>query len=590
MTRENLTAVELRRELDDVKSRYPRLDVREIFIAWFLRAYVTADEKAAISALCGGSNDKDVDAVLIDDSSRKAFIVQGKYRLNLMKHSEKRPDVRSFAELGPDVTGGNEEFKGLSQKMSPDVFERLLRVREKALRGKYAVQLFYVTTGRASKALQEEARKIARSGDVDCYFDFFDGNRVLGVLDYYLRDVAPPVASLDLEMESGNGVEIKGVFHRFDGRLNIESWVFAMTGRAVAQMYKEAGQRLFALNIRGYLGDAEINKGMEETLEDSPGYFWYYNNGLTIVCDEAKQITSGGRDILRISNPQVINGQQTTRILAKEIGHNAKASVTVRVIRVPHTMDTNSDHFDELVSQIVKSTNWQNYIVPSDLISNDRRQIEIHRQLRNLGYWYVRKRQTKGEARREAGSKQYHVILKTELAQAVAGCDLDPSIVRRGKEKLFDKDMYGTVFPKSEPYYYLKRFWLKREVEIASRGYPERAYAKWLVLHFVWERVSHLLEGTSRRNAFEREWKANRGNALDRLYKVNSIIFQAVLQFYRHKRGKGAKAIDVSTFFQRINLDHEFDTFWGGPRNGNRDRFAQALKRFDAALAKAAEE
>lgn len=92
----------------------------------------------------------------------------------------------------------------------------------------------------------------------------------------------------------------------------------------------------------------------------------------------------------------------------------------------------------------MKSTNWQNHIVPSDLIANDRRQIEIARQLRNLGYWYVRKRQTKGEARREAGGKQYHFIDKTELAQAVAGCDLDPAVVRKGKEKLFEEHMYGS--------------------------------------------------------------------------------------------------------------------------------------------------
>lgn len=72
---------------------------------------------------------------------------------------------------------------------------------------------------------------------------------------------------------------------------------------------------------------------MEETLEKNPAYFWYFNNGLTIVCDKAQEIKSSGRAILRISSPQVINGQQTTRTLAKMIAHNAKASVTVRVIR-----------------------------------------------------------------------------------------------------------------------------------------------------------------------------------------------------------------------------------------------------------------
>ena len=58
------------------------------------------------------------------------------------------------------------------------------------------------------------------------------------------------------------------------------------------------------------------NRGMEATLQKEPEYFWYYNNGITIVCDEAKQESSRGRQILRVTNPQVINGQQTTRTLA----------------------------------------------------------------------------------------------------------------------------------------------------------------------------------------------------------------------------------------------------------------------------------
>jgi len=336
MTIDKLTETDLKREIDDLQSRYSRLDHREIFVAWFLRAFVTADEQAAVSALCGGSRDKDVDAVLIDDNSRKVFIVQGKYRTKLMGSAEKRPDVMSFAKLAFDLADA-EQFTNLSKKISPDVLDRLTKAREKILRRKYELQLLYVTTGKASGSLKEEARKSARNvRECKAAFEFVDGNRVLALLDYYLRDVAPPIATLDLEMDSGNGVETKGVFHRYDSKLDIESWVFAMNGREVARMYDEAGPRLFALNIRGYQGDTDINEGMEQTLEESPEYFWYYNNGLTIVCDHAEKITSNGLDLLRVSSLQVINGQQTTRILSKIAAHNAKASVTVRVIRVPH--------------------------------------------------------------------------------------------------------------------------------------------------------------------------------------------------------------------------------------------------------------
>lgn len=584
MAMDKLTQVDLKREIDDLQSRHTRMDYREVFVAWFLRAFVTADERSAISALCGGSRDKDVDAVLIDDNSRKVFIVQGKYRSKLMSSSENRPDVMSFANLAYDFTD-DAQFTILSKKISPDVLDRLTKARQKLLRHKYQLQLFYVTTGKASNALKDEAKRTVKNiRDIKASFEFIDGNRVLALLDYYLRDVAPPIATLDLEMDSGNGVETKGIFHRYDSKLDIESWVFAMNGREVARMYEEAGPRLFALNIRGYQGDTDINEGMEETLEESPEYFWYYNNGLTILCDQAEKITSNGRDLLRVSSLQVINGQQTTRTLSKMAAYNSKASVTVRVIRVRHTVEENSDHFDTLASQIVKSTNWQNHIVPSDLIANDRRQIEIHRQFRNLGYWYVRKRQTRSEARRDAGGKQYRFINKTELAQAVAGCDLDPSIVRSGKERLFEEKYYGSIFPTSEPYFYLKRYWLMKNVEFTSRGYPERAYAKWLVLNFMWNEVSQYLNPKSKRSIFEDEWKTNRGDTVFYLWKAITEVFRAAIEFYRLNRGKGDKATDVSSFFKRKSLHIEFAKFWASPKNKHKSKYNKFIEKFDVAL------
>ena len=589
MPTEKLDLADLKREIDDLKDRNPRLELHELFVAWFLRAFVTADEQSAINGLCGGARDKDSDAILIDDNSRQVFIVQGKYRGKIMEHSEKRPDVMSFANLSADLSGDDKQFQVLGKKISPEVYDRLKKARDKIIKKEYKLRLFYVTTGKASGALKEEAAKSVKNiKECDAEFEFIDGNRVLALLDYYLRDVAPPVASMDLVMESGNGIEVKGVFHRFDSKLDIESWIFSMTGHEVAKMYDEAGPRLFALNIRGYQGDTAINEGMEETLENSPEYFWYFNNGLTIVCDKAEKITSNGRDILRVSSLQVINGQQTTRILAKIIAHNAKASVTVRVIRIPHTMEANSDHFDTLVSQIVKSTNWQNYIVPSDLVSNDRRQIELQRQFRNLGYWYIRKRQTIGEARKEAGGKQYRFIYKTELAQAVAGCDLDPFVLRSGKEKLFEEKMYGTIFPTSEPFYYLKRHWIMKEVEAASKGYPERAYAKWLVVHFMWDRVSPHLTSGAKRNAFEEEWKAKTGTIVDTLWKANNIVFRAALQFYRLNRGTGEKAMDISSFFRNKHLLPDFERFWEGADNKSWDAFNNAMKKFETAINKEA--
>ncbi len=160
----------------------------------------------------------------------------------------------------------------------------------------------------------------------------------------------------------------------------LSSWVFTMRGDAVGAMFEYAGVRLFARNIRGFLGSkTPVNEGMGETLEDEPGRFFYYNNGVTIVCDAAEMRTSRGCNVLQVSNPQVINGQQTTRALASLMKQAGKGAVLVRVIRVPRDGHTDRDGYDDLVSLIVAGTNWQNAIKASDLMSNDRLQIELER-------------------------------------------------------------------------------------------------------------------------------------------------------------------------------------------------------------------
>jgi hypothetical protein len=125
------------------------------------------------------------------------------------------------------------------------------------------------------------------------------------------------------------------------------------------------------LNVRGYLGgNRDVNKGIQNTIKHEPSNFWYYNNGITIVCDRVQRISVGGRDVMRVNNPQVINGQQTTRTLHLAAEATSAASAIVRAIEIPRSDEESADRFDTLVSRIVAATNTQNSISASDLMAN----------------------------------------------------------------------------------------------------------------------------------------------------------------------------------------------------------------------------
>ena len=132
-------------------------------------------------------------------------------------------------------------------------------------------------------------------------------------------------------------------------------------------------------------------------------------------------------------------------------------------------------------------------------------------------------------------------------------------------------------FPNSDPYFYLPRYWLVWYVSRAARGYPERAYAKWLVIHFVWQRLSKTLRSRRLKDVFADE-------EFDSFSKGCDAAFKGVLAFYRAKRGRGETAIDVSTFFQRRGLHTEFERFWKKVPAMHRKQFKRGLEHFSREL------
>jgi hypothetical protein len=72
-TSRELGIQDLREELKDFGTRFRGLTENDLFVLWFLQAYLVDDEDLAARGLVGGSGDKSVDAVVIDDRARTVF-------------------------------------------------------------------------------------------------------------------------------------------------------------------------------------------------------------------------------------------------------------------------------------------------------------------------------------------------------------------------------------------------------------------------------------------------------------------------------------------------------------------------------------
>lgn len=572
---------QLKDEIDQIRKANPQLRDDSAFNAWFLQAHLTDTFDQAKSSLTGETGDKNIDAIFIDDKARQVHIVQGKYRRDESKQ-EKRNDVLYFADLCNLPWKRKSEVDAFFHKLNPLTATKLEEAIRNIKSKKYELQLYYVTTGKCSATIIDEATEHVRHSDGVSNIHVIDYDALLLILKNYLDDITPHVPRLKLRIVPDGAISNEGVIRRFDPEKDIESWIFTMAGFDIGEIYARVGRRLFARNIRGYLEDTDINKSMRDTIKSEPNNFWYYNNGITMICDEAKREVQGGQDVLIVDGAQIINGQQTTRTLSKE--RNTKSTnVLVKVIRVPRNPNDDIE-YDQLVNSIVRATNWQNYITPSDLVSNDFIQVFLEKEFRKKGYQYIRKKMSRSEARSHYGSQVAFQIKKDEMAQAVAACLFDPSIARKGKENLFEDPFYKSIFSSRKLSFYLAKYWLMKQVQNAARGYPERSYAKWLVLHFAWGLLESKISSGMGERKFRYVCEHNNWRILASINKLLANVFRAALKFYRANRGSGESATDISNFFKLSKHHNDFAKFWASSKNPYKSRSKNLIAKISSKL------
>ncbi|MFV2057882.1 MAG: AIPR family protein [Thiohalomonadales bacterium] len=555
---------ELKRSIREIQSDYPELKPDQAFVLWFLQAFVIDDPAVALKAVAGGANDKNMDAIYVDDVVRSVYIVQGKYRRNFNKR-ESRSDLIAFSQIATLLNGSSQQFRVTMQNIDSSMRPMLEGAREALKRKKYQLALQFVTTGKVSDQHTEEAQETA--GEFEgTTFQVFDHNAMHRLMQDYIDGAAPPIPTVKLKIEGNEA------FDSYDGNTHVTSWVFAMSGESLGNLFSQHGVRVFARNIRGFMGTkTSVNQQMLATIRDSPELFWYYNNGATIICDSAKQVKERGELYLNVANAQIINGQQTTRTLA-ESQNCEKVKVLVRVNVVPRENDGDFDNYNRVVGQIVKATNSQNAIKPADLISNDAEQIRIEREFRKMGYFYARKSMTKSEMKAFYGARNRQIIKRDDLVMAVASCTIDPAVVRRGKQKFFISPFYEQIFNGRSIQEYLVLYWLYTFGKYVYKGRgPEIGYSRHIVNNQIWKELGNMLNKVHKSGRFIQLARTRKYEQLKPLRMLIEMIIAEAMKCYRANRilksetetGKRVKVTYAEIdYFKRAPVLQEWGEHW----------------------------
>ena len=156
---------------------------------------------------------------------------------------------------------------------------------------------------------------------------------------------------------------------------------------SVKKLYAQHTIDLLSRNLRYHIAGRDIDKGIEDTIQNNPESFWLKNNGITIVCDN---FSIDGREV-RLWNFSIINGGQTTYMLHKSryITEHNDLYLPCKIIK---TAGETEDEKNEFSLSIAKATNTQKPIKPVDLKANSPEQVRFVQSMREVGIFYQTKR------------------------------------------------------------------------------------------------------------------------------------------------------------------------------------------------------
>ena len=102
-----------------------------------------------------------------------------------------------------------------------------------------------------------------------------------------------------------------------------------------------------------------------------------------------------------------------------------------------------------------------------------------------------------------------------------------------------------------------------REVNRCSKGNPERGYAKWMVLNFIWTKGSPHFRGKTNARVFCYCCEKQNNEVVYPLNQAITEVFQKAVRYYRSNCGAGNSRLDPSQFFKNRKGHHTaFAKFW----------------------------
>ncbi|MCC5875690.1 MAG: AIPR family protein [Candidatus Sumerlaeia bacterium] len=398
------------------------------FVLLVAKTILDLDDDEAQKCLQDGGNDAGVDAIYVGEIQHSEFtvtIIQGKYK--------QRQDGESAFPANDVLRVVNTVGALFDPYAEVFLHDELLYIVEeiRSLVKDGAIPRVRVILANNGKRWNREGQQHidhAAFGD-QVTFEHVNHDTIVSLLQ------KPRSVSAQLLFTGSSIVEEFNFRRVLIGRVHIQQ---------LKELFDQHGDTLLERNIRRYLGlhGNRVNLDIQETLlndAERPN-FYFYNNGVTMICSQLRRNALQGSDhIVRIENLQIINGGQTCKTIQSVLDDHPQEDYSHAYVLVRlYELDAEND---DLVRQITYATNSQNPVDLRDLRSNDNIQKALETSIDQLGYTYIRKRESNHH-----GSKSISVTVAAEAILSI--WRRQPHVAKFRSRELFG-NYYHQVFNKS---------------------------------------------------------------------------------------------------------------------------------------------
>ncbi len=322
-----------------------------------------ADYEAEESIL--RTDDFEIDICLPSPETEEVFILQCKHYKLAQNPPIKDDDIKSFFATF-DLLTDKKLLKNRGTKNS-----KLIEIANGVLdwqKESYQIHMVFASTGKST----DSSRAVTTSFNKKYNNVSFEVWDIDGICDQYtsnsqMEERYPDEVSIVLK---------EGSFLYQDQPL--KNLTFTVPGTTLQQLYRNHRDSLFNWNIRTFLGKKGlVNKGMADTIANEPENFYYFNNGISALCESFK-FDKCSRN-LSIQKLQIVNGAQTVGAIRSAIQEDAqKINVLVKLTAVKGAARERG-----VAASLIKTNNTQNALRVPDFRANDAIQLWLETQFKN---------------------------------------------------------------------------------------------------------------------------------------------------------------------------------------------------------------